>query len=276
MPRSREELNALTKPELYEEAKSLEIPGRSRMTKSKLMESIMAAEESHLGLPPGVPSADSPDLKNDPVVQPVSSTSSYMEPEPAPVVAPVEPYEGDRGPDLPSGYGVTTLKAMPRDPHWVYVYWEVSESDRDRLKREHDKWVLDRSTPIVKIVETETGAERQQLVLLDAGNWYLPVQPDTNYRFEIGIIKADGTFVLIAQSNELRTARALPSGRTDEEWAIVEERFQQLLALTGGFAASTSAPGSADLQQAASVVLRDVTHLPWSRFEGMSTALGNH
>ncbi len=275
MTHNTKDLNSLTKPELYEIAKKLNIAGRSRMTKPVLMEKILEAEAPK----PKVPRKP---LKAAAVqkatAKKISTPASHIEPAPsAPPAPPGEPvpYEGERGPELPEKYGMTVLRAMPRDPHWIFLYWEISDADQDRVRQEHGDWVFDRSQAIIKIINVSNGAEQQQLVLLDTGQWYLPVQADCEFVFEIGLVKPDGTYVVLARTKNIHTAPAGPSDRTDEAWMVVEEKFQELLSITGGFDFPASAPSSKRIRPAAGVagVLRDVTHLPWSRFEASSGTL---
>jgi hypothetical protein len=41
---------------------------------------------------------------------------------------------------LPQEYGVTMAALMPRDPNWMFVYWEITPNSKARLARErgHD------------------------------------------------------------------------------------------------------------------------------------------
>lgn len=267
MTLSRMELNSMGKRDLYDLAKELDIPGRSKMTKPELIECIIASQKGRKKKETGQTALK--ESVSSTSLQTVSSSGSSVPPAKAPAGPPV-PFEGERGPELPGGYQLTVLRALPRDPHWVFVYWEISQADRSRLIHEHDEWIFDRSTSIIKLIRTDTGEERRQPILLDAGNWYLPVLPNIPYQFEIGLIKPDGTYIVLAQSNVIKTPRALPSDRTDEAWMIVEERFQELLAITGGFDITSGRPGSgptsAGQQHGVTGVLRDITHLPWSRF----------
>lgn len=269
MSPKRDELIKRTKAQLYESAKKLKIVGRSRMTKAMLIESILS-----VGKQSAKRAAPSPKPEPAEALPTSTGTTSWVEPTPEPEEPRAAvPYEGDRGPDLPTGYGMTLLRVMPRDPHWVFLYWEVSEIDMNKVKQEHGPWVFDRSVCVLRAVAAGGVEERRYPVLLDAGSWYLPVESDAGYVFEIGLVLAEGAYVTLARSNDIRTASAQPSDRVDESWMIVEERFQELLSLTGGFDLPASVPGSEKMSKTHQGVLRDVTHLPWSRFEGMSTGL---
>ncbi|MHB0996038.1 MAG: DUF4912 domain-containing protein [Elusimicrobiales bacterium] len=38
---------------------------------------------------------------------------------------------------LPQEYGVTMAALMPRDPNWMFVYWQITPNSKARLAREH-------------------------------------------------------------------------------------------------------------------------------------------
>ena len=36
--------------------------------------------------------------------------------------------------DLPESYNKTYLIALPKDPHWLFLYWEIAEDTIDNMK----------------------------------------------------------------------------------------------------------------------------------------------
>ncbi len=38
---------------------------------------------------------------------------------------------------LPEGYGTTMAALLPRDPNWMFVYWEITPNSKARLERDH-------------------------------------------------------------------------------------------------------------------------------------------
>ncbi len=68
-----------------------------------------------------------------------------------------------------------------------------------------------------------------------AKNWYVNVgNPGRSYCIDIGLVLADGRFVLFARSNFVTTPIDGPSLITDEEWMIVEDDFNKLYGLSAG------------------------------------------
>jgi hypothetical protein len=148
-------------------------------------------------------------------------------------------YQGEEGPPLSDHVPVTVLEAIPRDPHWVFLYWEVRPEDKEEAKSRYGEWVFERSLSVLRVHDLETELSRDIPVLLDARNWYLPVMPDRMYQFELGLIIAGGQFVALTSSRKVRTPAAEPSFHEEEAWLAIEEYFRELVELYGDFA-----PGS--------------------------------
>jgi len=154
-------------------------------------------------------------------------------PPPAPLSAPApEPTASefvDRGAAIPNHYGMDRIAAMPRDPYWVYVYWELKGGVLDRLRFQHSAEVIDNSRWVLRV--RTPGIERHYLVDIDlrAGQWYLRVAPDTRLRIELGFMDQHGEFVLVLTANDTATPRPGVSDIVDERWMIVRSELEKLL-----------------------------------------------
>ena len=128
----------------------------------------------------------------------------------------------DTGPPLPSKYGEDRLVLLPRDPSYIFAYWELNEDIREPLK--------------LRIYEVEKGADKfffDISINKDADNWYVKVpHPDARYRAELGFIR-DGKFHRLISSNSVLVPRAGISDEVDEEWMIVKEDLQDIIRATG-------------------------------------------
>lgn len=100
---------------------------------------------------------------------------------------------------LPVYAGITKLVLMPRDPWWVFAYWEV---DRSQLA----------GKALILRVYRKDNQLYASINVGDANNWYINLpEPSCTVRGELGYIKSDGGFRLIAVSNTVITPRAWPS-----------------------------------------------------------------
>ena len=290
----RKRLLELTKSLLYRLAQSLKIPGRSKMTKSELVESLNRRKKK---VEPMLATLTKPNAKVEAresrvkeALKAVAETTSRL-PEVmvekmvssqtvTPVLEkpaePVEVWHGEEGPELPREYGRTLLRAMPRDPYWVYLYWEISEETRRQLIKEGGEWIFEVSTPLLRIVNQD-GVLQEIPILLDALSWYLSLPSSRDYEFEIGL-KAGETFYLIARSNKVSLPPSQPSSVTDEEWAILESRFEEMLeaAATGGlqpFGGSGVQPHLFRQRIRMPWNITMLHHLPTSQFQSISSSV---
>lgn len=140
---------------------------------------------------------------------------------------------------LPEAYGVTMAALMPRDPNWMFVYWEITPNSKARLAREHGADIFEKGRQVLRVYDVahaEGPAQRHfdMPVMLSANNWYVHVQDaGGSYCCELGLVLPDGSFVGIVKSNPV----TLPPGRVsdvmDEKWMAVSEDFDKLLQLSG-------------------------------------------
>jgi hypothetical protein len=139
--------------------------------------------------------------------------------------APGELVDREEG-ELPRAYGVDRIVILPRDPWWLFAYWEVTPSTRIQALRtlgaqaEGAQEVL-RVYDVTFITFAGDNAWRSFDVELPPGadRWYLNVgRPATTYCVEIGIRTPHGRFLALARSNTVTTSRAAPSPDATVRW----------------------------------------------------------
>ncbi|MDA8130228.1 MAG: DUF4912 domain-containing protein [Elusimicrobia bacterium] len=147
----------------------------------------------------------------------------------------------NRGPEaehkaLPDGYGSTEAALLPRDPNWMFIYWEISDNSRVNLKRKHGADIFEKGRQVIRVHDASDGAKAffDITVMHEARSWYVNVQePGRAYFCEVGLVLPDGTFISIVKTNTV----SLPAGRvsdvTDEKWMAVTADFDKLLQLSG-------------------------------------------
>ncbi len=85
--------------------------------------------------------------------------------------------------------GSTKVVFLPRDPEWAYVFWELSEEDRNRAS---SKGATNLSLRLVDITGNQNGKANPgtlREVTVDSHNteWYLPIPlGDRDYQVELG------------------------------------------------------------------------------------------
>jgi hypothetical protein len=163
------------------------------------------------------------------------SSSEHMKGQSKPM--PVE------GGSLPESYGTTEAYILPRDPFWLFMYWEVAENSVKAVKSQHGDDIFRISKSVVRIYDI-TGVEKfdgtnavkffDVPVVLEAKSWYLNVpEAGHNYICDLGLVDPSGKFILLVRTNMV----GLPSGKvstvTDEKWMSVNGDFEKLLQLSG-------------------------------------------
>jgi hypothetical protein len=132
--------------------------------------------------------------------------------------------------DIPDRYGDTYMRALPRDPVWIFAYWEISQSTINNLKTvlgetfHRASWVL-RVSDITDIDYTGTNAWRTMdiNITLSADNWYIKVwEHGRVYLIQCGLVTQDGVFSEAVRSNAVQMPNAGVSPITDEEWLTAE------------------------------------------------------
>lgn len=138
---------------------------------------------------------------------------------------------------MPGGYGGTEAALLPRDPNWMFVYWEISENARKNLRRDHGGDAFEKGRQVLRLYDVTEGEEAKYsdiAVKFEAGSWYVNVaEGGRAYCCEIGLVMPDGSFIGIVKTNTVN----LPAGRvsdvTDEKWMAVTADFDKLLQLSG-------------------------------------------
>ncbi|HWP68958.1 MAG TPA: DUF4912 domain-containing protein [Rectinemataceae bacterium] len=114
------------------------------------------------------------------------------------------PYPVHDNMTIPERYNETMIRALPRDPSWIYAYWDISEQKRALFSEEESTAGL-----FLRVLETHPQGEHKKGffdigITLDDWKWYINIpQPGSTYRVDLCLHKSDKIKVL-ARSNELR------------------------------------------------------------------------
>ena len=159
--------------------------------------------------------------------------------------APKEPIRKDPAAeaDIPSGYGKTESYLLPKDPAWLFLFWEITQSTLDYVRGQYPQETLQHARTIIRLHDvtgvplfdgTNSVCYYDMPVIFEARSWYINApQSGRAYVADLGYLTADGQFILVTRSNQT----TLPPGRIsdiiDDKWMIVEGDFQKLLKLAG-------------------------------------------
>ena len=145
--------------------------------------------------------------------------------------------------DIPAGYGKTESYLLPKDPAWLFLFWEITQNTLDCIKEQHDENVLKNARTIIRLHDvtdvavfdgTNSVCYYDMPVIFEARSWYINApQTGRAYIAELGYLTADGQFILVSRSNQTTLPPGHISNIIDDKWMIVEGDFQKLLKLAG-------------------------------------------
>lgn len=145
--------------------------------------------------------------------------------------------------DIPSGYGTTESYLLPKDPAWMFLFWEITSDTFDYVRSQYGQDALNHARTVIRLYDitgvnyfdgTNANTFYDMPVVLDAKSWYIHApQSGRSYIADLGFILQNGQFVLLTRTN----VTSLPPGKIsdviDDKWMSVEGDFIKLLQLSG-------------------------------------------
>ena len=129
--------------------------------------------------------------------------------------------------DLPFKYNQTTVKILAQTPTNLFIYWEISDEDRQNLKKQYGKYFFEITKPVLIIHNISLNYSFEVDIDDFANSWYLhvndsnseykvelgrrPISIDYSYMPEYNIEKSGpiapihDSYIFISSSNELET-----------------------------------------------------------------------
>ena len=107
--------------------------------------------------------------------------------------------------DLPTTYNHTTVKLLFQTPTKLFVYWEISEADKQKYFDEIGKDFFQTTSPFLVVTNKTKNYSFEVEVNDFANSWYFDV-PDSNCEYEVSLVrkhKVTKVSTLITSSNEL-------------------------------------------------------------------------
>lgn len=147
----------------------------------------------------------------------------------------------------PDTYGESMIALMVKDPYWLFAYWQFAPDIRDHLEAIVGPCGLDACRLVLRVYDV-TDAEPENShgyhdvdVARGARDWYINVmRVEREYCVDIGLLRPDGSFIVIARSNRVTLPPVGPSDAVDEEWVTLEALAGLYEQSTGGGPSSGS------------------------------------
>ena len=89
--------------------------------------------------------------------------------------------------ELPFRYNQTVVKILAQTPKNLFIYWEISDEDRESLKKQYGEYFFEITKPVL-VVHNETLNYSFEVDIDDfANSWYLHVNDsNSEYKIELG------------------------------------------------------------------------------------------
>ena len=132
---------------------------------------------------------------------------------------------------IPRNYGEPILFATARDPHTIFIYWDIDWASLFAEGAPVDRQVHLRGQPEDGSVEISAAVEPM------AGNFYLTVpEPDATYRVEIGYYQPEGVWNSVTTSDKVTMPSESASDQLDVDVATIPFHlsFQRLIDMFRG------------------------------------------
>lgn len=114
------------------------------------------------------------------------------------------------GKELPTSYNETCITAVIRNPAWVYVYWDISSFDIEKLQQNHGFSSLSLKLCFFSGADAEKPAEvfdisvslkdREQYILLPTTNRYLRVDLVSEFKNQLPQVLAYSKTINLPQN----------------------------------------------------------------------------
>jgi len=261
-------LEGETKKDLLEIAKDLNVPGRSRLSKTELIDAILQAKEetaaaegleSKAGSTAKEKSLRSKESESENTTFKAGKKIPYMQSEVEDSryytgMTHTTPHEMEY--KLPEKYEEDRIVLMTVDPARLHAYWEISDETIEELHSDLGKqWEKPDFTLRVHNMSRNGSSDSYFDIPITGGadNWYINIpSPGNFYCTEIGV-KTANEFMPIIRSNIAEAPRYSMSDVTEERWtpdwraleAAMAARYgnehghdftaEEIYALSGGF-----------------------------------------
>jgi len=205
-------LEALSMGELRELARSLEVQRYSALNRAGLLEAITATTAAAATAPAAADGSQQVGIYGTaaPAAAPVAAFSGAVSTAEAADLAAIE---AEMAPAARPPVD-TRVVFLPRDPQWAYVFWEISEADRNAAYAAGASQLCLRVADVTGLPGGSVHPHALQELVVDAhaSEWYLPVPlSDRDYRVELGYRKAAGGWISLAYSSVARVPALHPS-----------------------------------------------------------------
>lgn len=219
MAQDQPPLEEMTLRQLRRVASEYNISRYSRMRKSQLLAAVEQAIQNTLPINTLLTSINPNPAQEEQIVE----ASKFELGQDDKIGGPFTAVDEVLG-DFPGGYGESRIVLMPRDPQWAYTYWDVSNEQKEALRRQGGQQLALRLYDVTDVNINNQSPHSVQEYLCDelAREWYLPIPvSDRDYAVDIGYRTFDGRWLTLARSTPIRIPPVYPSDWVEDIFVTV-------------------------------------------------------
>jgi uncharacterized protein len=195
----------------------------SRMRKSQLLEEILKIERSQ-GTSSALHTSDNNALQQEASLTVEAGKFELDAPVPSNTMEDLAIADAELG-DIPGGYAESKIVLLPRDPQWAYAYWDITTEHKQELRAQGGQQLALRLYDVTDINMGVQSPHSIQEYPLDemAREWYLSIPvSDREYLLDIGFRCADGRWLVLARSAEIRIPPVYPSDWVEDHFLTID------------------------------------------------------
>jgi Uncharacterized protein conserved in bacteria len=96
--------------------------------------------------------------------------------------------------ELPYRYDETIIRILAQTPNTLFVYWDISDLDREKLIKNYGQDFFNKTRPVL-IIKNETTNSTFEITVNDfANNWYLEIF-DSNCKYSVELGRKSNEFI---------------------------------------------------------------------------------
>ena len=114
--------------------------------------------------------------------------------------------------DLPYRYNQTIVKVLAQTPTTLFIYWDISDTDRKSFQKQYGEDFFETTKPILIVYNDTLGYNFEVEINDFANSWYLHVADSKcDYRIELGRRpitkneKINSDYIYVTSSNEIES-----------------------------------------------------------------------
>ena len=90
--------------------------------------------------------------------------------------------------DLPYRYNKTTVKFLAQDPHTLFIYWEISDKDKQDLIQKYGNNFFNSTLPVLILADLKNNKTYEIQINDFANNWYIHVN-ESHQKYQITLAR---------------------------------------------------------------------------------------